>query len=131
MFSILPSMLGKAKRKKTSVQKVREFTDDITVKMSRISRRSFPVRAVCKVCIVIFSFSIGFGVYGLVSGRNDILKKEQNIGKLQNELQGLEAQLGKKQELVKELVSDSLAMEAVIRSYGMSRKGERIFYFLD
>ncbi len=124
-------MLGKAKRKKTSVQKVREFTDDITVKMSRISRRSFPVRATCKICIIIFSFSIGFGIYGLISGRNDIIKKEQNIEKLKNELQDLETQLEKKQELITKLANDPFAIEAVARSYGMSKKGEKIFYFLD
>jgi len=130
-IAILHIMLGKAKRKKTGVQKVREFTDDITVKIGRISKRSFPLRAICKICIVIFSFSICFGVYGLISGRDDILKKEQNIEKLKNELQSLGIQLEKKQEQMEKLVNDSLAMEAVVRSYGMSKKGEKIFYFLD
>jgi cell division protein FtsB len=126
VFSIFPIMLGR--KRKTGTQIARELTKDIT---GRIGKHGLPVRAICKICIVIFSFSIAFGIYGLVSRMNDVSKREQNIERLQNELQSLRKQLEKKTELVEELTNDPLAIEAVPRSHGMSKKGERIFYFPD
>jgi len=119
-------MLGR--KRKTGTQIARELTKDIT---GRIGKHGLPIRAICKICIVIFSFSIAFGIYGLVSRMNDVSKREQNIERLQNELQSLRKQLEKKTELVEELTNDPLAIEAVARSHGMSKKGERIFYFPD
>jgi hypothetical protein len=43
----------------------------------------------------------------------------------------LDAQLKESQELKEKLINDTLTIEAVARSYGMSRKGEKVFYFLD
>ncbi len=115
-------MLGR--KRKTGTQIARELTENL-------GKLGLPVRAICKICIVIFSFSIAFGIYGLVSRMNDVSKREQNIERLKNELQDLKKQLEKKSELREELASDPLAIEAVARSHGMSKKGERIFYFLD
>jgi len=122
-------MLGR--KRKTGTQIAREFTENLTAKVGLIGKVGLPIRAICKICIVLFSFSIAFGVYGLVSRMNDVSKREQNVEKLENELQNLRKQLKKKMELREELTSDSLTMESVARSHGMSKKGERIFYFPD
>jgi cell division protein FtsB len=130
VFTILPSMLGR--KKKTGVQRAREFTENMTIKMgSHIGKVGLPIQAICKICIVLFSFSIAFGIYGLASRMNDISKKEQHIEKLRDKLQSMENQLEKKIVLKEKLMNDSLAMEALARSYGMSKKGEKVFYFLD
>jgi cell division protein FtsB len=124
-------MLGKRKRKKTGAQVARELTENLTVKIGHISRRSLPIQAICKICIVLFLFSIFFGIGGIVSRANDISKKELHIESLKSELQDLKNQLESKQQFKEKLASDSLSIEAVARSYGMSKKGERAFYFLD
>ncbi|MDR2732489.1 MAG: septum formation initiator family protein [Fibromonadaceae bacterium] len=124
-------MLGRKKRRKTGAQMAREFTENLTAKVSIISKRDLPVKTIGIICMVIFTFSIGFGLYGLNSRIKDISKREQNIGKLKTELQTLEKQLEKKQKLKVELENDLLAIETVARSYGMSKKGEKVFYFLD
>jgi len=120
-------MLGRKKRRKTGTQVVGEVADDIATKVTRI----YSLKAICTACIVIFSFSICFGLYGLASRMKDISKREQSINKLKNELIELENEIEKKQELKTKLIDDPLAIEALARSYGMSRKGERVFYFLD
>ena len=122
-------MLGR--KKKTGAQIAREITKNLTFKVNRVSKSSLPLRFICITCIVLFSFSICFGIYGLVSRMNDVSKREQNIERLENELQSLKKQLEKKTELAEELKNDPLAIEAVARSYGMSKKGEKVFYFLD
>ncbi len=122
-------MLGR--KKKTGAQIAREITENITFKVNRVGKSSLPLRFICISCIVIFSFSICFGFYGLASRMSDISKKEQNIEKLRNDLQNKENELEKKQELKEKLESDPWTIEAVARSHGMSKKGEKIFYFLD
>jgi cell division protein FtsB len=124
-------MLGKRKKQKTGAQVVRDLTTSITTTASRVYKRRVSLKVICIACIVIFSFSISFGIYGLASRMRDISKREQNIEKLKIELAELENELEKKQELKTQLINDPLAIEAVARSYGMSKKGERIFYFLD
>jgi cell division protein FtsB len=124
-------MLGRKKKKKTGAQIAHEITESISTKVILISRHSLSMRIVCTACIVIFSFSIAFGIYGLASRMGDISKREHNIEKLKTELQDLGKQLEKKQKLRDELINDTLAIEAVARSYGMSKKGEKAFYFLD
>ncbi|MDR2583700.1 MAG: septum formation initiator family protein [Fibromonadaceae bacterium] len=124
-------MLGKRKRKKTGTQVVRDFTENLTTTATRVYKHSVSLKIICTTCIVIFSFSICFGFYGLVSRMNDISKREQNIEKLRNELIELKDEIEKKQELKIKLISDPLTIEGVARSYGMSKKGERSFYFLD
>jgi len=96
-----------------------------------VYKRSVSLKAICTICIVIFSFSICFGLYGLASRMNEISKKEQGIDKLKNELIELEDEMERKQELKVKLIKDPLAIEALARSYGMSKKGEKGFYFLD
>jgi cell division protein FtsB len=117
-------MLGKRKRRKTGTQVVQDLTENIAT-------RVYSLKVICTICIVIFSFSICFGLYGLASRMNDISKKEQSIDKLKNELIELENDIEKKQELKTKLIDDPLAIETLARSYGMSRKGEKVFYFLD
>jgi len=124
-------MLGKRKKRKTGTQVVRDLTENITSTAARVYKRSVSLKAICTICIVIFSFSICFGLYGFTSRMNDISKKEQSIEKLKNELIELENEMEKKQELKTKLIKDPLAIETLARSYGMSKKGERVFYFLD
>jgi len=124
-------MLGKRKRRKTGTQVVYDLTRSITKTATRVYKHSVSVTVVCTICIVIFSFSICFGFYGLASRMNDISKREQNIEKLRNELIELKDEIEKKQELKIKLISDPLTIEGVARSYGMSKKGEKSFYFLD
>jgi len=124
-------MLGKRKRRKTGTQVVRDFTENITTTATHVYKRSVSLKAICTICIVIFSFSICFGLYGLASRMNDISKREQSIGKLESKLIELENEIEKKQELKTKLINDPLAIEALARSYGMSKKGEKVFYFLD
>jgi len=124
-------MLGKRKRRKTGTQVVHEFTRRITTRANRMYNHSVSLKVIYTTCIVIFSFSICFGFYGLASRMNDISKREQNIKKLENELIELKNEIEKKQELKIKLINDPLAIEAVARSYGMSKKGEKSFYFLD
>jgi cell division protein FtsB len=100
--------------------------------MDRISKRNWlPVRQICIACIIIFTCSICFGVIGYVDRKLDIKKKEQNIEKLKKELRDMETQIVEKRDLKERLESDSLTIEAVARSYGFSKKGEKSFYFLD
>jgi len=120
-------MLGKRKKKKTGTQVVYEVADDIAIKVSRM----YSLKTICTICIIIFSFSICFGLYGLASRMNDVSKREQSINKLKNELLELETEIEKKQDLKTKLIDDPLTIEALARSYGMSKKGERVFYFLD
>ncbi|MCL2259729.1 MAG: septum formation initiator family protein [Fibromonadales bacterium] len=120
-------MLGK--RRKTGV--MQDLTETISVKVDYIGKRNLPISAICKICIVLFSCSIIVGVSGLVSRMDDISKKEQSIEKLRNEHDFLKSELDKKQKLKQALIDDTLTIEAVARSYGMSKKGERIFYFVD
>jgi len=124
-------MLGKRKRRKTSTQVVQDFTKNIATTASRVYKHSISLKVICTTCIIIFSFSICFGFYGLASRMNDISKREQNINKLRNELIELKSEIEKKQELKVKLVNDPLTIEGVARSYGMSKKGEKSFYFLD
>jgi len=124
-------MLGKRKRRKTGTQVVRDFTESITTTATLVYKRRVSLKAICTICIVIFSFSICFGFYGLASRMNDISKREQSIDKLKAELTELENSIQKKQELKVKLINDPLAIEALARSYGMSKKGEKAFYFLD
>jgi len=124
-------MLGKRKKKKTSTQVMLDFTENIATTATFMYKRNVSLKAICTICIVIFSFSICFGLYGLFSRMNDISKREQSIDKLKNELLNLENEIEKKQELKIKLIDDPLAIEALARSYGMSKKGERVFYFLD
>jgi cell division protein FtsB len=124
-------MLGKRKKRKTGAQVVRDLTESITTTASHVYKRRVSLKVICTACIIIFSFSISFGLYGLVSRMNDISKREESIGKLKNELTEMENELEKKQNLKTKLINDTLAIEAVARSYGMSRKGEKVFYFLD
>ena len=113
------------------MQVMRDFTETITVKVSHIGKRRLSMAFICKICIVLFSCSIISGIYGLTSRMGDILKKEQNIEKLKNEHKYLKNDLEKKQKLKLALIDDPLTIEAVARSYGMSKKGEKIFYFVD
>jgi len=124
-------MLGKRRKRKTGTQVVHDFTKSITTTASRVYKHSVSLRVICTTCIVIFSFSICFGFYGLASRMNDISKREQNIDKLKNELIELRNEIEKKQELKVKLVNDPMTIEAIARSYGMSKKGEKSFYFLD
>jgi cell division protein FtsB len=124
-------MLGKRKRRKTGTQVVRDLTKNIATTATRVYKRSISLKVICTICIVIFSFSICFGFYGLASRMNDISKREHNINKLKNELTRLETEIEEKQELKTKLIDDPLTIEALARSYGMSKKGERVFYFLD
>jgi len=110
---------------------VYDLTESITTTASRVYKRSASLKVTCTICIVIFSFSICFGFYGLASRMNDISKKEQSIYKLRTELTRLENEIEKKQELKIKLINDPLTIEALARSYGMSKKGETVFYFLD
>lgn len=125
-------MLGRKKRRKTGAQIARDITDTIVTKASIISKHgSSSIKYICIACIIIFSFSICFGIYGFASRERDILKKENSIENLKNELQSLEKQLAEKQKERDALINDPLAIEAMARSYGMSKKRERVFYFLD
>jgi len=124
-------MLGKRKRRKTSTQVVHDFTKNIATTANRVYNHSASLRVIYTICIVIFSFSICFGFYGLASRMNDISKREQNINRLRNEMVELKSEIEKKQELKIKLVNDPLTIEGVARSYGMSKKGEKSFYFLD
>ncbi|MDR2595076.1 MAG: septum formation initiator family protein [Fibromonadaceae bacterium] len=124
-------MLGKRKRRKTSTQVVHEFTKNITTTANRVYNHNASLKVIYTICIVIFSFSICFGFYGLASRMNDISKREHNINKLKNELIELKNEIEKKQDLKIKLVNDPLVIESVARSYGMSKKGEKSFYFLD
>ncbi len=124
-------MLGKRKKRKTGTQVMYDFTKSITATAGRVYNHSVSLKVICTICIVIFSFSICFGFYGLASRMNDISKREQNIEKLRNELLELKNEIEKKQELKIKLINDPLTIEGVARSYGMSKKGERVFYFLD
>jgi len=124
-------MLGKKKRRKTGTQVVQDITDSIATTAGRVYNRRVSLKAICTTCIVIFSFSICFGIYGLVSRMNDISKREQSINNLENEFVELKIDIEKKQELRAKLINDPLAIEALARSYGMSKKGEKVFYFLD
>jgi len=119
-------MLGR--RRKTGAQVMRNITENIT---TRIGGRSLPIVFFGKIGIVLFSISILVGIYGLASRMSDISKKEYNIEKLQNEYQYMKDDLEKKQKLKLALIDDTLTIEAVARSYGMSKKGEKIFYFVD
>jgi len=122
-------MLGR--RRKTGVQVMQDLTETITVKVGGISKRSLPVSAIFKICMLLFACSIMFGIYGLVSRMNENSKKEQSIEKLRNENNFMKSELERKQKLRLALIDDPLTIEAVARSYGMSKKGERIFYFVD
>jgi cell division protein FtsB len=124
-------MLGKRKRRKTGTQVVRDFTENLTTTATGMYNHRVSLKAICTICIIIFSFSICFGFYGLASRMNDIAKKEQSINKLKTELFELENEIEQKQELKIKLINDPLAIEALARSYGMSKKGEKVFYFLD
>jgi cell division protein FtsB len=119
------------KKKKTSAQMVRDITENISSKANTIKKSHLPLRTVGIICIFIFSLSICYEVYGFISTLAVVSKRERNVEKLENELQYLKEQLKEKQELRKKLISDPLTIEAVARSYGMSKKGERVFYFLD
>jgi len=122
-------MLGK--RRKTGVQMMQDLTETITVKVGVIGKRNLPISAICKICMILFACSIIVGISGLVSRMDDIAKKEQNIEKLRNERDFLKGELERKQKLKLALIDDTLTIEAVARSYGMSKKGEKIFYFVD
>jgi cell division protein FtsB len=122
-------MLGK--KKKTGVQVVHDITKIITSKASSINKRRLPLKAICIVCSFIFSLSICYEIYGFISTWTDVLKRERNVEELEKELQSLKERLETKRELKIRLINDSLAIEAVGRSYGMSKKDERVFYFLD
>jgi len=122
-------MLGR--KKKTSVQMMRDITENISSRAISIKKSLLPLRTVGIICIFIFSLSICYEVYGFVSTLAVVSKRERNIEKLERELQDLKEQLEKKQELREKLIRDHLTIETVARSYGMSRKGERVFYFLD
>ena len=122
-------MLGR--KRKTGAQVVREITDSIAIKASRIGKHSLSLKFICIACIVIFSASIISGLLGLGSRMNDISKREQSIEELRIELQSLKEQHKKKLEQEDALKNDSLTIEALARSYGLSKKGEKIFYFLD
>jgi cell division protein FtsB len=124
-------MLGKRKRRRTSTQVVHDFTKNIATTANRVYNHSASLSVIYTTCIVIFSFSICFGFYGLASRMNDISKREQNINRLRNELIELRKEIEEKQELKIKLVNDPLTIEGVARSYGMSKKGEKSFYFLD
>ncbi|MDR0515441.1 MAG: septum formation initiator family protein [Fibromonadaceae bacterium] len=124
-------MLGYKKKKKTGTQIAQEFGDSIATKMKIIRKRNLPLKVICISCIIIFSLSILFGFYGLASCYGDISRKKQNIEKFKTELASLEKQLKASCELKEKLISDSITIEAVARSYGMSKKGEKVFYFLD
>ncbi|MCL2283289.1 MAG: septum formation initiator family protein [Fibromonadales bacterium] len=122
-------MLGK--RKKTGAQIMLDITKRISGEMDSFGKRRLPIAFICKICIILFSFSICFGFYGLVSRMNDISKKEHSIEMLKNEQKSMESELDKKQKLKIALIDDLLAIEAVARSYGMTKKEEKAFYFLD
>ncbi|MDR3000058.1 MAG: septum formation initiator family protein [Fibromonadaceae bacterium] len=122
-------MLGR--KKKTGAQVVQEITDSIAIKASRIGKHSLSLKFICIACIVILSASIISGLLGLNSRINDISKREQNIEELRSELQSLEAQHKNKLETKVSLKNDPLTIEAIARSYGLSKKGETVFYFLD
>jgi len=122
-------MLGKRKKRKTGVQMVRDLTEKIVIKKN-VYKNSL-LKVICTAWIIICSVSICVGFYGFASRMNDISKRERNIEKLKTELANLESQFKEKQELKIKLTSDSLAIEALARSYGMSKKGEKIFYFQD
>jgi len=123
-------MLGRRKRK-TSVQVMRDITENISSKAISINKSRLPLRTIGLICVFIFSLSICYEVYGFVSTLAVVSKRERNVEKLEKELQDLKEQLVKKQELKEKLIKDPLTIEAVARSYGMSKKGERVFYFLD
>jgi len=123
-------MLGKRRKRKTT-QVVRDFTENLTTTATSMYNHRVSLNAICIICIIIFSFSICFGFYGLASRMNDIAKREQSINRLKAELTELENEIEKKQELKIKLINDPQAIEALARSYGMSKKGEKVFYFLD
>jgi cell division protein FtsB len=124
-------MLGLKKKRKTGAQIAHELGDSLATKVEILRKGNLPLKVICISCIIIFSLSICFGFYGLASRHNDILKKKQSIEKLETELISLEKQLKESQELKAKLINDTLTIEAVASSYGMSRKGEKVFYFLD
>jgi cell division protein FtsB len=111
---------------------MRDFTESFTKKVDGITNRNLlPMRHICIVCIIIFSCSIGFGLIGYAKKLGESQKKEQNIEKLRNELRYMENLLVEKHELKERLETDTLAIEALARSYGLSRKNEKVFYFVD
>ena len=110
---------------------MRDITEIITTKASNMNKQQVPLKAICLICSFIFSLSICYELYGFISTWADVLKRERNVEKLEKELQSLKEQLETKQELKILLINDPLTIEAVARSYGMSKKGERVFYFLD
>jgi len=123
---------ARRRKKKTGTQIVLDFTDNITVKIKNISQRNWlPMQQICIACIIIFSCSIIFGAIGYFSRINDIHKRERNIERLKNELHSMEALIMEKQIFKERLINDSLAIEEVARSYGLSKKGEKVFYFVD
>jgi cell division protein FtsB len=122
-------MLGR--KRKTSAQVMRNVTEVISSRASSMKESLIPLRAICIICIFIFSLSILYEAYGVISTWADVSKRERNVEKLEIELQSLKKQLENKQELKERLINDPLTIEAVARSYGMSKKGEKVFYFLD
>jgi len=124
-------MLGMRKKKRTGTQIAQEIGYSIAIKVKDIGKHDLSLKIICVACIALFSFSICFGIYGLVSRLSDITKKEQNVEKLEHELVDLGKQLEESLELKHKLITDSLAIEALARSHGMSKKGEKIFFFLD
>ena len=125
------TMLGRKKKKKTGTQIAQEIGTIIAVNVENIGKRNFFFNVIFCICIVIFSFSISFGIYGWVSRLGDISKKEQSVENLQAEMELLKKKIKENQELKIKLASDPFTIESLARSYGMSKKGERTFYFVD
>jgi len=124
-------MLIPKKKKRTGTQIILDLTKSAAGKVQILGKQNLPLNIVYTICILIFSFSIIFGLYGWGSRLGDISKKEQSVRNLKMELASLEKQLEESQEFKLKLINDSLTIEAIARSYGMSKKGEKIFYFLD
>ncbi|MDR2580028.1 MAG: septum formation initiator family protein [Fibromonadaceae bacterium] len=124
-------MLGLKKKRKTGTQIAQELGDNLARKVKDMSKRDMPLKIICTFCMVILSVSLGFGFHGLASRLSDISEKEENVRKLQTELKMLNEQFEASMEQKQKLVNDTLTIEAVARSHGMSKKGERVFYFVD
>ena len=124
-------MLGKRKKPPTTVLIAQKITETIGTGARMVYNPDLSVKVISIACIIIFSLSIMFGLYGIVSRQMEISEKENHIKELRIELKTLVKDIASKKEFKEKLINDPLTMEAVARSYGMSKKGEKVFYFLD
>lgn len=124
-------MLGKRRKPPTTVLIAQKISETIGTGARMVYNPDLSVKVISIACIIIFSLSIMFGLYGIISRNIEISEKENHIKELRIELESLAKNIAIRKEFKEKLINDPLTMEAVTRSYGMSKKGEKVFYFLD